>query len=66
MGLQFEEAADFTMLKQLIVDAATENELNIFDDVFDWSLLLSSQRVHSQQPIAAQSLLAAPQNQFWS
>ena len=25
MGLQFEEAADFAMLKQLIVDAATEN-----------------------------------------
>ena len=44
MGLQFEEAADFQMLKQLIFDAAAENELDIFDNVFDWSLFLSSQR----------------------
>lgn len=34
------------MLKQLIVDAARENDLDIFDNVFDWSLILSRSPQH--------------------
>ena len=43
------------MLKQLIVDAARENDLDIFDNVFDWSLILSrgpQQRFGSEPPAA--------------
>jgi len=40
-NLQFEEAADFTMLKFLVITAAEDAKLDIFDDVFDWSLILA-------------------------
>ena len=39
-NLQFEEAADFNKLKLLVTSAAEEAKLDIFDNVFDWSLLL--------------------------
>ena len=44
MGLGFEEAANFTMLKTLITQAADEAGLDIFDNIFDWSILLTDQK----------------------
>ena len=44
MGLSFEEAANFTMLKALITQAADEADLDIFDNIFDWSILLTDQK----------------------
>ena len=44
MGLGFEEAADFPMLKRLITQAADEARLDIFDNIFDWSILLTDQK----------------------
>ena len=44
MGLSFEEAANFTMLKALITQAANEADLDIFDNIFDWSILLTDQK----------------------
>jgi hypothetical protein len=46
-NLKFEEAADFEMLKILILQAAKENEINLFDNVFDWSLQLTSKAIQS-------------------
>jgi len=39
--MQFNEGADFEYLKQLMDDAAFENGLDIFDNVFDWSIRLT-------------------------
>ena len=39
--LAFEEAPDFARLKDMVTDTATEANLDIFDNVFDWSLLLT-------------------------
>ena len=47
-NMQFEDAADFNMLKTLILEAASDANLNIFDNVFDWSLLLTKQKVSSE------------------
>ena len=44
-NLRFEEAADFNMLKTLVLEAAGDANLNIFDNVFDWSLLLTQQKM---------------------
>ena len=44
MGMGFEEAADFDMLKGLITMAAAEAGLDIFDNIFDWSVLLTDQK----------------------
>ena len=44
MGLSFEEAANFPMLKALITQAADEAGLDIFDNIFDWSILLTDQK----------------------
>ena len=44
MALGFEEAANFTMLKNLITQAADEADLDIFDNIFDWSILLTDQK----------------------
>jgi len=46
-NLKFEEAADFEMLKFLVLQAARDNEINLFDNVFDWSLQLTSKSIHS-------------------
>ena len=44
-NLDFKEAADFNMLKNLVWEAASDANLNIFDNVFDWSLLLTKQQI---------------------
>ena len=41
MSLGFEEMADFTMLKGLITTAAAEAGIDIYDNIFDWSVLLT-------------------------
>ena len=46
-NLDFKEAADFSMLKNLVWEAASDANLNIFDNVFDWSILLTKQRIRS-------------------
>mmetsp|Transcript_23417 Transcript_23417/g.29114 ORF Transcript_23417/g.29114 Transcript_23417/m.29114 type:complete len:189 (+) Transcript_23417:368-934(+) len=50
-NMQFEEAADFGLLKQLVVDIARENDLDIFDNIFDWSLRLSNPKIVSNPNI---------------
>jgi len=40
-SLEFEQMPDFDLLKSMISAAAEEFNLNIFDNVFDWSLLLT-------------------------
>ncbi len=50
-GLTFEEAPDFGRLKQLIVDAADESRIDLFDNVFDWSIKLTKRKI-SSNPIA--------------
>lgn len=40
-SLAFDQAADFTFLKKLILDAADDANLNIFDKIFDWSLIFT-------------------------
>ena len=59
MGMGFEEAADFDMLKALITTAAAEANLDIFDNIFDWSVLLTDQkRISScKKPKHSQELL---------
>ena len=42
MNLNFAEDPDFSMLKKLVRNTASDAHLNIFDDVFDWNLFLSS------------------------
>lgn len=41
MDLKFTEDPNFDFMKQLVRDAANEANLDIFDNVYDWSLLLS-------------------------
>lgn len=43
-SLGFEEAADFSLLKNLIVEAGVEARLNIFDNIYDWSILLTDKK----------------------
>lgn len=50
-GLTFEEAPDFDRLKQLIVNAADESRIDLFDNVFDWSIKLTKRKI-SSNPIA--------------
>lgn len=57
MGMGFEEAADFEMLKALITTAATEASLDIFDNIFDWSVLLTDQKKISSCKKPKQELL---------
>ena len=42
-GLEFEQHADFNMLKSLVRDMADEAQIDLFDNVFDWSLKLVEQ-----------------------
>ena len=41
MKMSFDQAPDYAMLKQLVKQAAQKAKVDIFDNVFDWSLLLS-------------------------
>ncbi len=43
MGLGFDEAADFNYLKSLICEAASHAKIDLFDNVYDWSIMLTSQ-----------------------
>ena len=45
--MAFEEAPDFVRLKALVTDAATEHNIDIFDNVFDWTLLLTKRKISS-------------------
>ena len=47
-SMDFEDAADFNMLKTLILDAASDRNLNIFDNVFDWSIMLTKAKIASE------------------
>lgn len=49
MSMEFEQQADFAMLKNLIIQAAYEAQVNIFDNVFDWNLLLANQQIHARK-----------------
>lgn len=40
--MEFEAGADFDFLKSLVVDAARDADVDIFDNIFDWSLILTS------------------------
>ena len=40
-NLGFEQSPDFDFLKEMVQLAARENGLDIFDNVFDWTLLLT-------------------------
>lgn len=51
MGLEFTEDPDFTYMKQLVTTAATKAQVDIFDNVFDWSLLLCM-RDNQNNPLA--------------
>ena len=57
MNLNFDEDPDYSMLKKLIRNTASDANLDIFDDVFDWSLFLSS--YSPQNPL---SYLLPPRN----
>ena len=57
MNLNFDEDPDYSMLKKLIINTASDANLDIFDDVFDWSLFLSS--YSPQNPL---SYLLPPRN----
>ena len=39
-SLKFEELADFDHMKNLVKNAAIEAKHDIFDDIFDWNVLL--------------------------
>ncbi len=39
--LAFDKRPDFEYLKNLVIDAATEAQLNIYDGVYDWSSILA-------------------------
>ena len=39
-NLDFEQQADFNMLKLLVIEMANETMVDLFDNVFDWSFKL--------------------------
>ena len=38
--MSFDQLADFKYLKQLVLEAAYDSDINIHDNAFDWSLIL--------------------------
>lgn len=58
MALQFTEEPNFVIMKKLVVSAAVAAEVDIFDNIFDWSLLLS-------QPNSLVNPLAHQVSQSW-
>ena len=46
--LAFEEAADFDYLKFLVLQMAENAKVNIFDNIFDWTELLTTKRISSE------------------
>jgi len=47
--MRFEEQADFGTLKDLIKQAGDESNLNLFDNVFDWALILANQQIMAKK-----------------
>ena len=43
-SLEFEELADFDHMKNLVKRIAVEADLNIFDNIFDWCILVDNQK----------------------
>ena len=39
-NLDFEQQADFNMLKLLVIEMANEDMVDLFDNIFDWSFKL--------------------------
>lgn len=64
-SLRFEEAADFNYLKHMVVTAAQEADLDLFDNVYDWTLLLCKQKLagNANRPIDP-VVLQRQMNQF--
>jgi topoisomerase IA-like protein len=42
--MSFEETPNFNYMKGLVISAAEDANLDIFDNVFDWSILLTNQK----------------------
>ena len=53
--LGFEEPADFDYLKFLVLQAAENAQVNIFDNIFDWTELLTAKRVSSDNQAMVKS-----------
>ena len=51
MSLEFTEAPNFDQMKQMVTSNAVDADLNIFDNVFDWSILLTN-RDSKDNPLA--------------
>ncbi len=47
--LAFDKRPDFEYLKNLVIDAATEAQLNIYDGVYDWSSILADYHYQKSQ-----------------
>ena len=45
--MTFEQAADFDYLKYLVLQMAEDAKINIFDNVFDWTILLTKKEISS-------------------
>ena len=41
MSLRFGQPASFDMMKQLVKDCARQNNIDLFDNLFDWNIRLS-------------------------
>ena len=50
-SLEFEKAADYDYLKSLIRGAAFENNYDLFDNVFDWSIRLTQPKIVPPCPV---------------
>ena len=51
MRLKFTEAPNYDKMKQMVTSSAVDADLNIFDNMFDWSILLTN-RVGKDNPLA--------------
>ena len=44
-SMAFDQLADFRHLKQLVMEAAYDSDINIHDNAFDWSLILVNRKM---------------------
>ena len=51
-GLSFDQPGNFQMMKKLITDCARQNNIDLFDNTFDWSLRLSQLDEQSPSDLA--------------
>ena len=54
--LRFEECPDFTMLKEMIIQTANDNNLDIFDQIFDWTLFLTRKEYRSSMDVVSSAM----------